>query len=257
MKPMTARIVPILAGAALLGGAGTAGAQTTRIMIRVVAHDAKIVGSGVGGAHVTVRDAETGRVLAEGTQEGSTGNTDLIMGTRERGGTVYATEGAAGFLAELDIDHPTRIRIEARGPLGTPHAVQEGSTTLLALPGVDLLGEGVVLELYGFTVEIQAPTTEPVAPGEPFAVRARVTMLCGCPTQPGGLWDSNDYTILARLVSPDGQTVGEWPLAYSGTTSEYEATARVDSAGEYELRVIAFDAAKANAGMATRALRVR
>ena len=47
-------------------------AQTTptRVMIRVVAHDAKIIGSGVGGARVTVTEVETGRVLASGVQEG-------------------------------------------------------------------------------------------------------------------------------------------------------------------------------------------
>ena len=70
-------------------------AQTpTRVMVRVASHDAKIIGSGVGGARVTIRDQRTGSVLAEGIQEGGTGNTSLIMGTRERGASVYDTEVA-------------------------------------------------------------------------------------------------------------------------------------------------------------------
>ena len=64
----------------------------TTVMVRVIAHDAKIIGSGVGGARVTIRDAQTGYTLASGLQVGGTGDTRSIMITpRERGATVYAT----------------------------------------------------------------------------------------------------------------------------------------------------------------------
>ncbi|MGD2218492.1 MAG: hypothetical protein PVJ64_17170, partial [Gemmatimonadales bacterium] len=100
---------------ALGTGVANAEAQTpTRIMIRVVAHDAKIIGSGVGGARVTVVDAETGAFLAEGVQQGGTGDTELIMSTpHARDMTVYDTEGAAGFLAELEIAEPRVVVISA------------------------------------------------------------------------------------------------------------------------------------------------
>ena len=46
----------------------------TQLLVRVTASDAKVVGSGVGGVKVTVREVASGRVLAEGIQEGGTGN---------------------------------------------------------------------------------------------------------------------------------------------------------------------------------------
>lgn len=230
--------------------------QPTRVLVRVVANDAKIIGTNVGGAHITVRDAETGDILAEGLQEGSTGSTSQIMGAWERGEPVFEAEGAAGYLAELAIVRPTRVEISAEGPLGAEHAIQTTTKSLLVIPGRDVVGEGIILELNGFTVEIRTPNDGALHAGEPFEVRARVTMLCGCPTEPGGMWDSNDYEILARLVRGT-ELVGEWPLEFSGTTSQYTASLSLDSMGEFELQVIASDPAKGNFGMATRALTVR
>jgi len=247
-------IIPI----ATLGSmVSTLEAQATKVLVRVTARDAKILGSGVGGAHITIRDAETGAVLAEGVQEGSTGNTGFIMGTRERGGTVFDTDGAAGFLAELDVREPTQVIIEAMGPLGTEHAVQTGSKSLLVVPGRDMTGEGIVIELNGFTVSLEAPDMDAsVAAGEAFEVRARATMLCGCPTQPDGLWDSNDYEIFARAVR-GGEIVGEWPMEFAGATSEYHTSVTLDAPGEYDLEVFVIDAAQGNAGMDTRKITVR
>ncbi|MDX1396284.1 MAG: hypothetical protein R3195_18025 [Gemmatimonadota bacterium] len=247
-------IIPI---ASLGGMASALHAQATKVLVRVTAKDAKIIGSGVGGAHVTIRDAASGAVLAEGVQEGSTGDTPSIMGARERGATVFDTDGAAGFLAELDVREPTRVLIEATAPLGTDHAVQSGSKSLLVVPGRDITGEGVIIELNGFTVEVQAPEAgRQIMAGEAFDVRARVTMLCGCPTEPGGMWDSSDYEILLRAVR-DQEIVGEWPMEFSGTTSEYTASARLDAPGEFELQVLAIDTGKGNTGMATRRITVR
>ena len=240
-------------------GAGVTGleAQTpTKLLVRVVANDAKIIGSNVGGARITVRDAATGDVLAQGVQEGSTGSTSAIMGTRERGGTVFDTDGAAGFVADLELARPTTVEIQGEGPLGTEHAIQTASKSLLVLPGEDVLGEGIVLVLNGFTVELLQPTDGSVAPGEPFDVRARVTMLCGCPTEPGGMWDSNDYDIIARAVR-DTELIGEWPMAFSGETSEYVASATVEAAGDFELQVIASDPGKGNFGLVRRSMTAR
>ncbi len=242
-----------------LGAAGTAlAAQApTKVLVRVIAKDAKIIGSNVGAARITVRDAETGAVLAEGVQSGSTGSTPNIMGAIERGATVFDTEGAAAYVAELDLARPTRVLISAEGPLGAPHAMQTASKSLLVVPGHDVLGEGVILELNGFAVELQAPAEgAEVRAGRAFEVRGKVTMLCGCPTEPGGMWDSSGYEILARAVR-DGETIGEWPMAYAGTTSEYTASVTLAVPGEVELQVLAIDVGKANAGLATRVITVR
>ena len=68
----------------------------TKILVRVVSKDAKVIGSGVGGALVRIKDLETGEVLAQGKHEGGTGDTDKIMvQPRKRGVPVYGTPGAA------------------------------------------------------------------------------------------------------------------------------------------------------------------
>lgn len=231
--------------------------EPTQVLVRVIAKDAKIIGSGVGGVHVTVRDLGSSRILAEGIQEGSTGSTDQIMGDWVRGEPIFAADGAGSFLAELEVTEPTRVLIEARGPLGTPHAQQFASKSLLVIPGHDVVGEGIVLELNGFTVELQSPAEGRGAVGTPFPVRARVTMLCGCPTEPGGRWDSDDYLLTARLVDGAGRVVAESSLRYAGTTSEYEGSLRAPRAGDFELQVIASDAAKGNFGMAAQEMVVR
>lgn len=242
-------------GASLLHGGPTAAQGTeTRVMIRAVAHDAKLIGSGVGGARITVVDALTGEVLARGLQEGGTGDTRAIMmRPRERGGSVYDTDGAAGFLAELELEEPTRVRIEAEGPLGMPHATQRASRTMDLVPGVHVLGDGVILELYGFTVELLEPTSSPGdREGETLHVRARITLLCGCPTEPGGLWDSDRYTIEARIVDQDGRVLESTPLGFAGETSVYEGGIPVPEGEDLALQVVAMDADRANFGMVER-----
>lgn len=237
----------------VLSGSAIAQDTTTRVMIRVVSHDAKIIGSAVGGARITVRDARTGSLLARGVQEGGTGDTQqLVVEPHARGQQVFDTEGAAGFLAELALTRPTQVRIEAEGPLDTPHASQRVSRTMLLVPGYDVLGDGVILELYGFTVELLEPSGDlHDAPGTEIAVRARVTMLCGCPTEPGGLWDSSTYTIEARIVRDD--TVMETAtLAYAGETSVYEGRIMVPAEDGLSLQILAIDPPTANFGMVER-----
>jgi hypothetical protein len=223
----------------------------TTVTVRVVSNDAKLIGSGVGGARITIRDDATGEILARGMQEGGTGDTEGILAPRERGVAVYDTEGAAAFEAVLRLSAPRRVEIEALGPLGTPHARQRATQTVLLVPGEDLTGNGVVLTLHGFTVELLEPGAGElrVAPGESVAVRARVTMLCGCPTEPGGLWDADRISIRAQWVV-EGRVVEEVPLAFTGTRSEYSATLQAPrEGGRFTLRVLATDAERANAGM--------
>ncbi len=120
------------------------------------------------------------------------------------------------------------------------------------------MGEGVILDLNGFTVEIQQPSEDvfEVEVGASLDVRARVTMLCGCPTEPGGMWDSSGYEIVARLVRGI-EIVAESPFEFSGTTSEYTASISTEAPGEYELQVLASDPAKGNFGIAVRTVTAR
>ena len=226
-------------------------AQTpTRVTVRVVARDAKIIGSGVGGARVTIVDAGTGAVLAEGLQEGGTGDTGLIMRTAHaRDMTVYDTEGAAGFLAELEIAEPTIVVISAAGPLGYPQAIQTASKQMLVVPGRHIEGDGVVLELHGFIVEILSP--EPLTPvGERFDLRVRVRGMCGCGIEPGGLWDADRKEFVARLKA-DGQVVSSTNLEYAGQTSLFRGRLEVPESArdrDLTLEVIVSEAGKGNFG---------
>ena len=150
----TALLLQLLMAAAAAVPA-TAGAETTRIPVHVLSQDAKLIGSGVGGAWVTVTDAATGEVLAQGAHAGATGDTQKIMrlDPQERDTVLFDTEGAAVFVAEFDIDEPTVVRISAAGPLGNPDASMRATTEMLVTPGAEITGDGVVLTLHGLNID--------------------------------------------------------------------------------------------------------
>lgn len=152
---------------------------TTKIVVRVVSRDSKVIGSGVGGAFVRIKNLETGETLAQGKQEGGTGDTERIMvRPRKRGETLYGTPGAASFQAEIPLDKPTQVEIYTEAPLAYPHAVQKGSKTLALIPGKHMLGEGVIIELNGLIVNVISPSTkESLKKGEEVIVRSEVRML--------------------------------------------------------------------------------
>lgn len=152
--------------------------MSTKIIIRVVAKDSKIIGSGVGGALVRIKNVSTGEVLAQGIQKGGTGDTERIMiKPRKRGDTIFDTPGAAFFQAELPLQRPTQVEVYAEAPLGFPHAIQKGSKTLTLIPGKHILGEGLIIELDGLIVNIIYPLTKMEGKKEELTVRAEVRML--------------------------------------------------------------------------------
>ncbi|MFQ5752481.1 MAG: hypothetical protein ACE5HI_10830 [bacterium] len=150
----------------------------TKVLVRAISRDAKVIGTKVGGARISIRDASTGEVLAEGIQTGSTGNTELIMvKPRERGAKVFDTPGTAGFLATLNLERPTVVEITAEGPLQPPQSTYSASKTLLLIPGQDVLGEGILLEIHGFRVTLLTPEEAfQRSSGEDLEVRVAVTM---------------------------------------------------------------------------------
>lgn len=229
-------------------------AVPTRITVRVASNDAKLLQDPVGGARITIRNAETGTVLDEGVQRGNSGSTERIMRQpHRRGEAIYTTSGAAQYEATLPLTEPTRIEVIAEAPLDYPQAQQLASKTLWVMPGQHIEGDGLVLTVHGFIVEVLAPSPQEAQPGAEVTVRSRVRMLCGCPTEPGGLWDADRYTITAQLLR-DGEVVAEAPMAFAGTTSEYEAALTVPNAGATTMRVLAEDAERVNFGLATQSL---
>ena len=229
---------------------GQTGGTETKVMIRAVARDAKVIGTHVGGAKITVKDAATGQVLAQGMQQGGTGDTDVIMKKpHTRGMALYSGGDASGYLAVLHLDKPTVVEITAEGPLGNSQATQRSSKTMLLVPGEDVLGDGVLLEIHGFIITPLAPLADAkLKAGSPFEVRATVTMACGCPTEPDGLWDANKIRVVARLLR-DGKVQSEIPMTYAGVQNTFHVDVPVTAAGPMELQVLALDPASANFGM--------
>jgi hypothetical protein len=233
------------------------GGKETRVMIRAVARDAKVIGTHVGGAKITVKDAATGEILAQGMQQGGTGDTNTIMKTpRARGMSVFSSADASGYLAVLHIDKPTVVEISAEGPLGNAQATQRTSKTMLLIPGEDVLGEGILLEIHGFIVTAVSPLADAkVKAGSPFEVKATVTMACGCPTEPDGLWDANKIHVVARLLR-DGKIQSEIPMTYAGVQNTFHADVPASPAGPLELQVLSMDAGSANFGMMKEAVTI-
>jgi len=151
----------------------------TKIIVRVVAKDSKVIGSGVGGAFVRIRNLETGEILAQGKQEGGTGDTESIMvRPRKRGEIIYGTSGSASFQAEISLDQPTQVEIYTEAPLAYPQSIQKGSKTLTLIPGKHILGEGVIIELDGLIVNILNPSAKEVLKkGEEVTIKAEVRTL--------------------------------------------------------------------------------
>ncbi len=233
------------------------GGTETKVMIRAIARDAKVIGTHVGGAKITVRDVATGEILAQGIQKGGTGDTDIIMKQpRTRGMAVYSAGDTSGFLAVLHLEKPTVVEVSAEGPLGNAQATQRTSKTLLLVPGEDVLGEGILLEIHGFIITPLAPVQDAkVKAGSPFEVRATVTMACGCPTEPDGLWDANKIHVVARLLR-DGKVESEIPMTYAGVQNTFHADVPVTAPGPLELQVLAMDPASANFGMSREAIAI-
>ncbi len=224
----------------------TSFAQNTTVVVRVLAHDAKIIGSGVGGARVTIKNARTGEVLAEGEHGGSTGNTDAIMVTpRVRGTAVF--DGAGQFVAHLNLNRPTTLEFIAEGPLGFPAATQRATKTMVVMPGEDMTGDGVVLELHGFIVEVSS-TGEIVGGSRAVAITGTVRMMCGCPHTPGGLWDANRVSVSARVIV-GGRLLRQEPMEYAGTPNTFTAELDLsDVPAGSMIHVVASDPTRQNAG---------
>jgi hypothetical protein len=73
-------------------------------------------------------------------------------------------------------------------------------------------------------------------------------MMCGCPIEPGGLWDANRYEVKA-LIRRNGAPAGSVALAYAGSTSQFAGVLTVETPGTYEAVVYAFDASNGNTGL--------
>ena len=227
-------------------------ATETKVMIRAKARDAKFIGSSLGGAHIIVRNKLNQKILAEGNTTGSTGNTDLIMKTPKIRGNSIADDQTGGFMATIDIDEPTFINIEVISPLNSKQAQAVVSTELWLIPGKNILGEGIVLEIPGYIIDILKPRTHQyiglkTIKDKPFLFQANIVMMCGCVIEKGGVWNSDEIEVTG-ILKKDGKFVKNIDLSWV-STNLFEGSHIINTAGNYELVLYAYHEKTGNTGV--------
>lgn len=222
--------------------------ESTDVVVRAQSKDAKFIGTSMGGAYVTIEDASTGELLAEGVTEGSTGDTEkLVRDSKERYERL-STPDAAKFETELQLGEPTLVTVSATAPYAKKQAWATTSTDVWLIPGKPITGDGIILEIPGFAVDVFSPQTHQTLSGRVLLIKANVVMMCGCPTAEGGLWDSSEYEIEA-LIKKEGETIDAIPMDFTGQTSTYAAEYEAPEEGAYEIIVTAYHAQTGNTGV--------
>jgi hypothetical protein len=231
--------------------AGPVAAEPTDVTVRVLSKDAKFIGTSMGGMRIVLRDGQTGEILAKGVTAGSTGNTKRLMHSDGGRRAQLSDATAAKFDATLDIDEPRLIEVEAYGPLGQLQSAHRVTATQWVVPGAHLTGgDGWVLELPGFVVDVLAPPAHVKLPAGTGKVdlRANVVMMCGCPIEPAGLWDADKLQVKA-LVKRDGKKLATVDLPFAGATSQFATALPIDAPGVYDVVVYAHDPNNGNTGL--------
>ena len=106
---------------------------------------------------MVIRDAETGEVLAQGLTTGGTGDTQKIMAEPLRRGTTVSDASTAKYEATVDISEPIFVTIEVSGPMGHKQSIAKSTTQVWIIPGRNIEGDGVMVEVPGFTIDLLAP----------------------------------------------------------------------------------------------------
>jgi hypothetical protein len=141
--------------------------------------------------------------------------------------------------------------VTAFGPLAQRQGANRVSAVQWVVPGKDLTGgDGWLLEMPGFIVDVLEPPTHVKLTGLPktIALKVNVTMMCGCPVTPDGHWDANRYEV-GTLLKRNGEPAGEATLSYAGAASQFEGSVTVDQPGAYEAAVYAYDPQTGNTGV--------
>ena len=225
--------------------------KPTTILVRVVAHGAMVLGRDVGGARVSITDVDTKQVLATGIQQGEAGDQNQIMRTPHlMEEAVYSSRPAAAFTTTLELRRPTLVEVAAEGPLGFPSSMRRTAKTVLLIPGQDLTGDGIVLHLNGYIVQIEHPKPgESLIAKDDVKLQASVRTLSGTPVRPHGDWDSRKIRIYGELLVAD-RIVERLQMDYSNDTGTFDAPFFVpldkNASGGITLRVVAADPAAGN-----------
>ncbi|OUR63499.1 hypothetical protein A9Q79_10375 [Methylophaga sp. 42_25_T18] len=219
-------------------------ATETKIMVRAKAIDAKFIGTSVGGVKAVIEDAETGEILDQGWLNGATGSTTTLIKEPIKRGQRLTDDKTAGFVATVDISSPRLLRFKLIGPYGYRQALQEASMTSWVIPGKDILGDGIVLNMTGFIVDAWTRVLE----GGNVDIYTKASMLCGCPIFPDGLWDPKNYEATA-IIMKDEIKVDEVSLDFTGPVGLFSGNTTVKEEGHYKAIIYLFDKKTGNVGV--------
>jgi hypothetical protein len=222
------------------------GQVATAIAIRVQAQGGKFLGDDIGGALVTLRDVQTGELLATGTSRGDSGQLNPTYAANASLSTIVtpaspqpsvrwllALDTTTAFKAVLQLDRPRRVEVEAFGPLGGLQSAQRVAVTTWLVPGQHLTNPpALVLLLPGLLVQVLSPATHTAFPAskatQDLPLEANVTMMCGCPISNalGNPWIPDDFDVLAQIRVVGGTPLPPVKLSFNraGTPSRFVGT---------------------------------
>lgn len=222
---------------------------STELVVRAKARDGKFIGSSIGGALVSVRNAENGQILAEGMIQGGTGDTKLIM-TKPKSRYDSITKGAAFFKTTLLIDKPILLTIELVSPYIKRQASTVSQIQTWLVPGKHINGDGLIIEVPGMIVDVLSPQTHKYTSIEngPFELKANVVMMCGCIITKNGLWDGSKIEVTA-IITKNGDDYLSVPLKIQNTMNTFISSFMPDSSGIYGVTIYAYDPKTGNTGV--------
>lgn len=238
-------------------------ARDTKITVRVQANGGKFLGDDIGGALVTLRDGQTGEILASGVTRGDSGTlvADYGPGASQRAIVtpgrppavhwLVASATTSRFDATLPLARPTLLEVSAFGAVGGLQAAHRVTSAQWVVPGQHLTaGPGFVVEIPGLLLQVLAPATHLSLPSLPATVplRANVTMVCGCPIAAGEPWIPSDFEVFAEVRRAGTKKTARAPLAFAGQTSLFTGSHVVRAAGFYEATFTAIQKSTGNTG---------
>jgi len=242
-------------------------ALPTSILVRVQALGGKFLGPDIGYSLVSIRDAGTGEVLAQGVASGDSGvlTTNTAPSAPPAGATtntvitgtsfqwLSADSGTAGFQTTLDLDVPLLVDISAAALInGAPSSEHVTSARMWLTPGVDLTTEpGLVLVMPGLNVQFLTPN--PVQPASsPLSITVWVTMMCGCKISTTTDWPPSEFTVVLNVLDLSGNSVAQQPLDLQQTSVYYnQQPIDLPANAGYQLIVTAVQASTSNCGSAS------
>ncbi len=236
----------------------------THLTVRVIAVGGKFLGDDVGGSQISIRDVDTGEVLAAGVTRGGSGPTALMTTPRTRAQPIPIEDGAnsaSRFDATIPLDRAKLVEVTAIGPLAAPypgHVTQR----IWLYPGKNLSPgngqriDGLLMEMPGLIVGVVHPPMHYLAkthePSKALEIRANVTMMCGCPiaTAP---WPASDFEVVAH-VAHNGKSIAV-PLQLdthesNGAPSQFFSRAWVPGdTGVFNIAIVAYQKSTGNLGV--------